>query len=368
MAQNYTVDSPPQKRYKLAVYIGRMQPPHAGHYRTIEKALEHADNILIILGSCFQPPTIKNPFSFDQRKQMLLSQPPEISARISNIVPMRDYTYNNGRWMKEVNSVITSQCDNRFEVLMVGHRKDKSSSYLDWFPQYDNFDVGSQGVLNATDIRNDIWEEGLCSAYLCDDEPQWKDLGYSALGVESLFVEITKHGADPSPLLKRLQTEYQFYKRYKEAWKDAPFTPIFVTVDSVVIKQGHVLLVRRGAHPGKGLLALPGGFLNPDEELIDGAIRELVEETSINLPVSRLKNCVKSSKEFAHPGRSLRGRTITHAFLIKLEDHGPLPKVKGADDAVEAMWIPVSSANLSEYMFEDHYSIIEYMYALADTK
>lgn len=53
----------------------------------------------------------------------------------------------------------------------------------------------------------------------------------------------------------------------------------FVTVDSIVLKSGHVLLVRRKSAPGKNLFAFPGGYLQQNESLVDCAIRELREET-----------------------------------------------------------------------------------------
>jgi bifunctional NMN adenylyltransferase/nudix hydrolase len=56
--------------------------------------------------------------------------------------------------------------------------------------------------------------------------------------------------------------------------------------------------------------------------------------------------------------RSTRGRTITHAFHILLKD-GPLPKVKGGDDAVKAKWVPVGELD-SRMCYEDHYEIIKH--------
>ena len=57
---------------------------------------------------------------------------------------------------------------------------------------------------------------------------------------------------------------------YKARWRTAPYAPIFCTVDALVQTGGHVLLVRRGGYPGKGLWALPGGFLEPRERLLQG--------------------------------------------------------------------------------------------------
>jgi bifunctional NMN adenylyltransferase/nudix hydrolase len=151
------------------------------------------------------------------------------------------------------------------------------------------------------------------------------------------------------------------YKAMWEAPSKVPFPVIFTTVDAVVIKAGHILLVERGRNPGKGLLALPGGFLNPHEELLDGALRELKEETKIVASKKVLAESVRSSHVFAHPDRSLRGRTITHAYLIDLGINGPLPAVKGSDDAAQAMWVPLHRVyELQETFFEDHFHIIEY--------
>ncbi len=157
-----------------------------------------------------------------------------------------------------------------------------------------------------------------------------------------------------------LQGEYSFYESYKAAWESAPYAPTFVTVDGVVVQSGHILLVRRRAFPGKGLWALPGGFLNQNESVADGVIRELREETRLKVPVPVLKGSIKSTKVFDHPNRSLRGRTITHAHLIELNP-GPLPPVKGGDDADKARWFPLEEVlQMESQLFEDHYSIINY--------
>jgi bifunctional NMN adenylyltransferase/nudix hydrolase len=158
-----------------------------------------------------------------------------------------------------------------------------------------------------------------------------------------------------------LSEEYQMVKKYKEAWKAAPFPPTFMTVDAVVVQSGHILLVKRGDMPGKGLWALPGGFLNQDEKMLDGAIRELKEETKIKVPVPVLKGSIKSSHTFDAPNRSQRGRTITQAFFIDLGFDSKLPKVKGSDDAEKAFWVPLDEVVRNrDKFFEDHVAIVDY--------
>jgi len=147
----------------------------------------------------------------------------------------------------------------------------------------------------------------------------------------------------------------------------APYAPTFFTVDSVVIQGGHILLVKRRSAPGKGLWALPGGFLNQEETARTACIRELREETGLKVPVPVLNGSITYEKLFDKPDRSLRGRTLTQAFLIELNGgDAKLPKVNGMDDAEEAKWFPIGEVmNMSEQLFEDHFSIIQTMVARA---
>ena len=72
-----------------------------------------------------------------------------------------------------------------------------------------------------------------------------------------------------------------------------------------------------------------------------------------------LKACIHNRRVFDFPGRSLRGRTITHAFHIKLT-HKELPEVRGGDDAQEAFWMPFAEVfQLENEFFEDHAHIIQ---------
>jgi bifunctional NMN adenylyltransferase/nudix hydrolase len=120
-----------------------------------------------------------------------------------------------------------------------------------------------------------------------------------------------------------------------------------------------VLLVARGAQPGQGLLALPGGFLRGDERLLDAVLRELREETRLKLPAPVLRGSLRAQEVFDHPERSLRGRTITHAFHFDFPG-GELPPVKGGDDATRARWVPLAALReLESQLFEDHFFIIE---------
>ena len=145
--------------------------------------------------------------------------------------------------------------------------------------------------------------------------------------------------------------------RYRAQYAHLPSPPVFVTVAAVVVHSGHILLVKRGAEPGKGLWALPGGFVGHDELLLDACLRELKEETRLKLPEPVLRGSIKGQRVFDRPDRSLRGRTITHAYHFEFPG-GELPLVKGGDDAARARWVPLAEFHDMEgVMFEDHYGI-----------
>jgi bifunctional NMN adenylyltransferase/nudix hydrolase len=161
-----------------------------------------------------------------------------------------------------------------------------------------------------------------------------------------------------------LKAEYEYIQSYKKSWEVAPYPVIFSTADAVVIQSGHVLLVRREKEIGAGLLALPGGFVEQKDTLFQTALKELKEETGIKLQDEVLERCYKAKEIFDDPGRSLRGRTITTAFLFKLNDACDLPKLNPGKDpdggTIDAMWVPLNEVK-RETMFEDHYFIIQTM-------
>lgn len=350
------------------VYIGRFQPPHLAHIEIMKSALEQADQLIVLVGSSMQPRTIKNPWSWNERSEMIYASLPEgLRDRVS-VMPLRDITYNDQVWVRQVQDTITAVSKKGMDadVGMIGHSKDETSYYLEMFPQWKSIDVPNINDLHASDIRE---------AYF-DQSERIEDRVYidgAHERIVSTSFELNIGSKLPTAIhdyllafemkeeFDTLVQEYEFVKQYKQAWEAAPYAPTFVTVDSVVIQSGHVLLIRRRANPGKGLYALPGGFIDPGERIEDAAIRELREETKIKVPAPVLKGSIKKSGVYDAPERSLRGRTITHAFLIELPP-GPLPKVKGGDDADKAKWVPLNVfKRMEEQMFEDHFAIINSM-------
>jgi bifunctional NMN adenylyltransferase/nudix hydrolase len=345
---------PKQTKRDALVFIGRFQPFHKAHKAVIDAALEQAKEVVVVVGSSFAARNIRNPFTFQERKAMIeacFAEPQHFTyegaqgrvktARVK-VVPVSDYPYDDNKWVNAIQKIVDETVPHAKDVGLIGHSKDSTSYYLNIFPRWKNHvEVPNVDGINATDIRNNFLEYG--NAF-------WAGSNHAPEPVNNWLL-------DNFDAFSTVRQEYQMVKKYKEAWNAAPFPPTFMTVDAVVVQSGHLLLVKRGDMPGKGLWALPGGFLNQEETMLDGAIRELKEETKIKVPVPVLKGSIKKSKTFDAPNRSARGRTITQAFFIDL-GVGELPKVKGSDDAEKAFWVPFNEVK-QELLFEDHFHIID---------
>ncbi len=345
------------KNYQFAVFIGRFQPYHNGHHHIISQGLEQAEKMIVLCGSAHLPPSHRNPWSFNERKTMILNSFANEEAEKITVLPLMDSPYNDAIWIESVQTIVNGVVQalntvphNTPKIALIGHQKDHSSFYLKMFPQWKSIEVANVDGLNATALRNQYFSQE-----------------YHFVENADIFATTTPKGTQQffqhqfsRAAFAYIRAEHNFIKTYQQQWQAAPYPPIFVTVDAVVIQSGHILLVKRRASPGQGLAALPGGFIDANERLLEGCIRELREETKLKTPDSVLRGCIKRTHTFDDPHRSARGRTITHAFLIELTASEKLPKVKGSDDAEKAFWLPLAEMQ-PEKMFEDHYFIVRYL-------
>lgn len=327
------------------VFIGRMQPPHRAHIEIILDALNIAKYVIIAIGSANQPRTFKNPWIWREREEMIRACFPVDAQERLLFLGVSDAA-SNQEWARSVQDIVSSVTPSGnstdYNIGMIGHKKDDTSFYLDMFPQWPLTEIDIIDDIHSTDIRTQMFEDGSVN----DDTIPIGIFNYLNAFMNSEEFACVKE-------------EYEFIQQYKESWSSAPYPPIFVTVDAVVVQSGHVLLVKRRASPGRGTWAMVGGFINQNEYIEDAMIRELREETKIKVPEPVLKGNISVREVIDTPNRSLRGRTITHVFGIELPP-GKLPRVKGSDDAEKAKWIPLDVfEKMQRQMFEDHWIVIK---------
>jgi 8-oxo-dGTP diphosphatase len=114
-----------------------------------------------------------------------------------------------------------------------------------------------------------------------------------------------------------------------------PHPAVAADVAVFTLRRGalHVLLIERAGEPFRGDWALPGGFLQPDEELDVCAQRELMEETGVAADV------LVHFGNFSAPDRDPRERVISVAYLALLASDEL--RVKADTDAAQAQWFPL---------------------------
>ena len=126
-------------------------------------------------------------------------------------------------------------------------------------------------------------------------------------------------------------TEAEFLAQYDASKFERPS----VTVDIILFRGDSVLLIRRAGHPSIGKLALPGGFVDPNETVETAARRELWEETHVK------EILCKQLPVQSRPDRDPRTRIITVPFLACMVDESQ--EAKADDDASEANFWNVSA-------------------------
>jgi len=133
------------------------------------------------------------------------------------------------------------------------------------------------------------------------------------------------------------------------------------TVDAVIVDEnGNIVMVERKLPPFKGQFAFPGGFLDEGESYKEAVLREVKEETDLDVEI------VKKIGVFNKPGRDPRGAVETTAFLCTVK--GDIRKAKGGDDAALAKIKSIVSLK-DRYVAFDHEDILRAaMKLIADQK
>lgn len=339
--------------FDVAVCIGRFQLLHNAQLALIEQALALAARCVVVIGSAFHSRSPRNPFTWEERAQTIRLALAEADRERVSFVPMRDY-YEQARWVREVQAAVTRIAPDRLaRVVLVGHRKDATSDYLNDFAGWPLHDPGDLGPLHGKALRDAFFSGDSVEASLAAMASQ---LPPSTVDVLRAWARLPFHA--------RLRQEWLELREEHARWAGSPYPPVFVTVDAVIRIAGQVLLIRRGRAPGKGLLALPGGFLEQRETVYQSALRELAEETGFRLLPSEMEGALKAVRVFDHPDRSQRGRVITHAHYFDLGERA-LPEIAGGDDAEDARWVPLAQLPAMEDQFhDDHFHILDSFFDL----
>ena len=128
--------------------------------------------------------------------------------------------------------------------------------------------------------------------------------------------------------------------------RDCGFTyyanPCSATAAFILNEKDEMLVVRRAKEPAKGTLDLPGGFVDMGETVEEGMRREIKEETGLD--VEEIQYLFSSPNVYQYSGMGIH--TLDMDFLVRIKGDFP---VKAADDAAEALWIPLNKVKPEEF-------------------
>lgn len=351
--------------YHFGVFIGGFRAgPHLGHLKVVEETLKVADYAIVIVGSANMSRNTRIPFTADERIEMW-KEATDYNPRIL-YTKINDYLYDEPKWLAgvqlAVDEVIKQKreftvmgwTDYPYNIALTGMHKDETSYYLNSFPQWSNSiavqpESFAGEILSSTGIRNKIFNG---------------QLDYDKENHPNVVKYIHNHMEANPEIWKRLKSDWEYEANYEAIWGKGPHQ----TVDSLVVQAGHILLIQRGNEYGAGLWALPGGFVNRREKLLNASKRELREETLLKVHSNVLDARLVAKETFDDPWRDNRSHLITTCFKYVLNNEGQdLPKVKGSDDAAHAEWVPISKLyeiSAENKWFSDHGQIISKMMGL----
>lgn len=123
-----------------------------------------------------------------------------------------------------------------------------------------------------------------------------------------------------------------------------------VAADTVVPYSGKILVLRRNKYPFKGKLVLPGGHLEDNEKIREAAVREVREETNLDIEIDYLLDV------YSDPNRDPRGRYISTAFVAK--EKKDIENLKVNKESKKAIWRDPDTLKQEEMGF-DHWQMIQ---------
>lgn len=288
-------------KYDLSIFIGRFQPFHIGHLKNVEYGLKISKKILILIGSAFRSPSIENPFSYKLRKKMILNDLVATGINPTRIMiyPLRDYLYNTNDWIEEVKNIAYKY--HHSKIILIGHKKDKTSGYLNWFPHWSYIELKNFNNFNASDFRKKYFMKKIIdSSYLVHNAKN------------GTFYNLNKYMKNY--LFTVIRNEFYYFNKFKRNCLTLEKKII------LVICNKKILLFKKKYFTGKNLWSLP---------YIYGNRLNVIKKKNIEL-------------------------LIIHTLPIINYNYKIIKVVK---------WVKLNHIlqNMSELLIEDHYQIIQFV-------
>ena len=124
------------------------------------------------------------------------------------------------------------------------------------------------------------------------------------------------------------------------------------TVDMIIDKNSKVLFIKRVKEPFEGKMVFPGGFIKIGETAEDAAIREVMEETSLEVDLDHILGV------YSDPNRDPRGHIMSTVFIGKISTNSQNKEPIAGDGASSIKWVDIEDMDQEDFGF-DHKNILK---------
>ncbi len=327
-------------KFDLAVVVDSCEPWRLGHVEAIERALQHATRVVLLVSAAGAARSVRHPFTTAERLELSRAECARWGQRVA-VQPLPDRLYQPQLWRGALRQAVAPHAKAGGRIVQLCPSRRPVPFLSDW------------AAMPAVELDGpEFW--ALRECLFGTDGPGWQRVLDATTPGGAAFLGSLRG----TPAWDALRGEYEDIQSTRAKWRRAPYAPVLATVDALVLHEGHLLLVQRARNPGAGLWALPGGFVDPGETLLQACLRELHEETGLTPGDAAAAVAAVQPMVFDAPTRSLRARIVTHVFRFDLAS-GPRPSIAGGDDAGDAQWIALPRfLDMEEQCFEDHFHIV----------
>lgn len=331
-----------QYPYAASVFIGRFQPFHKGHLNSVVFALKHSKKLIIVLGSYRASPSLRAPWSAEERIEMIKSCLSISQIKRIYFVKVRDRLYCEELWIHNLKGEISKVTENREPVAIIGHEKDSSSYYLRIFPQWKFLETGNFNGIHATDIRKQFFLS-----------PHFKSLDEKIpQGVEKWLKKYRK-----SSFFNQLKVKFLYADKFLKNKKNILPTQV---CNSILYCSGYILFVKSKDPLKKGLYSLPEAKPIQNEEHKKCSIRGLLEETNISIPIKKIEASFQKERIFNYPERFPLCKQISQTYFYQLNETF-LPNLFPGKNIESVEWILLDDVYLLEQqIYSDHFQMVQW--------